>query len=1007
MRSSAIFLGLLGLLASSFGCGDAGTDGAVPALDGHSADTAVESATARARGDALRARFQSAAPARDARSSGPPSVQRSVIGPDVAVRFETMGDGGLRPMVPREARHGVARPASVVLPGIASGLVRIEDDTTRLSITFALEGASGAPIAVASGLAVYAGALGGADVVHRAHAEGTEDFVVFEERPATEELRYTIDVSRVAGLRLASNTLEFIDETGAPRLRVAPPSVVDAGGTPHAATLSVEGCAFDTSPVAPWGRAVTSPGSAHCRMIVAWGGVEYPVLVDPAWTATGSMATSRAGHTATLLGSGKVLVAAGWDGVWLASAELYDPGSGTFAATGSMIGGRSGHAATLLGSGKVLIAGGNAGQAVASSAEVYDPVSGMFVATGAMTTPRYDHTATLLGSGKVLVVGGWNGGELQSAELYDPSGAGSFAATSSMTSARDSHTATLLGSGKVLVAGGFGGTGNPFSCLATAELYDPSGAGSFSATGSMTSARITHTATLLGSGKVLLAGGVSSPGNHLASAELYDPSGAGTFASTGSMAVARGYHTATLLGSGKVLVATGIDSGINVAGVELYDPSGAGAFSLTDPLPMGFTGHTATLLGSGKVLVAGGITGNNTVQASALLFDSHAGAGAGAVCGAASECASGACADGVCCDGACSGTCVACSAALKGQGADGQCGPVKAGFDPESECAAQAASTCGQNGSCNGLGTCGLHAVGTICAAASCSGATEKSASTCDGSGQCFAGGTKACIQGYACMGPLCTTDCVDTTACAAGYVCDTAIQGCVLDVGSTSSSSASGAGGSATTSGAGGGSSSSGQVATTSSAGGSVSTVAATSGAGGGSGSGDQAATTSGTGGADGGSGSGVAFGGCGCEVAGEDQASSSLGLGWILALGAMIRLRRRRDAACESGRIAATLLDADRSAGCLVPGEQRAELGRHRAPLERRAPVSVALTHPVAVGARQAWWMSSRWLPRCPCCHRENPGRYPRNSTALAGRRTTGTRSAQAGSRALLRLA
>ena len=843
MRSSAIVLSLLGLLASSFGCGDAGPNGAVPALNGHSADTAVESATARARVDALRARFQSAAPGRDARSPGPPSVQRSVIGPDVAVRFEMMGDGGLRPMVPREARRGVARPASVVLPGIANGLVRIEDDTTRLSITFALEGASEAPIAVASGLAVYAGALGGADVVHRAHAEGTEDFVVFEERPATEELRYAIDVSRVAGLRLASNTLEFIDETGAPRLRVAPPSVVDASGTRHAATLSVDGCAFDTSPVAPWGRAVTSPGSARCRMIVAWGGVEYPALVDPAWTATGSMATARAGHTATLLGSGKVLVAAGWDGVVLTSAELYDPGSGTFAATGSMIDGRANHVATLLGSGKVLIAGGNAGQTAASSAEVYDPVPGKFVATGGMTTPRTNHTATLLGSGKVLV------------------------------------------------AGGFGGTGNPFGCLATAELYDPSGAGSFSATGSMTSARVSHTATRLGSGKVLLAGGVGGPGNYLASAELYDPSGAGTFASTGSMAVARGYHTATLLGTGKVLVATGIDIGINVAGVELYDPSGAGAFSLTDPLPMGVTGHTATLLVSGKVLVAGGYAGNNPPQASALLFDSQSGAVAGAVCGAASECASGACADGVCCDSACTGTCVACSAAMKGQGADGQCGPIKAGFDPGSECAAQAASTCGQNGSCNGQGACGLHPAGTICAAASCSGATEKSASTCDGSGQCLAGSTKTCIQGYACMGPLCTTGCVDTTACAAGYVCDPAIQGCVLDVGSTSASSSS-------ASGVGGGSSSSGQAATTSGAGGSVSSVVATSGAGGGSGSGDQAATTSGAGGAGGGSDSGVAFGGCGCEMAGEDRASSSLGLGWILALGAMIRLRRRRDA-------------------------------------------------------------------------------------------------------------
>src|SRR6185312_6068955 len=119
-----------------------------------------------------------------------------------------------------------------------NGSVGLADDTSRLAISFALEGAAAAPIAVASGIARYAEALGGADVVHRVHAEGTEDFVVFEARPAREELRYDVDVSRVAGLRLVSNTIEFLDEAGAPRLRVAPPSVVDAGGAMHAATLA-------------------------------------------------------------------------------------------------------------------------------------------------------------------------------------------------------------------------------------------------------------------------------------------------------------------------------------------------------------------------------------------------------------------------------------------------------------------------------------------------------------------------------------------------------------------------------------------------------------------------------------------------------------------------------------------------------------------------------------------------------------------------------------------------
>ena len=50
--------------------------------------------------------------------------------------------------------------------------------------------------------------------------------------------------------------------------------------------------------------------------------------------ATGSLATARAIHTATLLPNGKVLVAGGVSDqlVSLSSAELYDPATGTWSS---------------------------------------------------------------------------------------------------------------------------------------------------------------------------------------------------------------------------------------------------------------------------------------------------------------------------------------------------------------------------------------------------------------------------------------------------------------------------------------------------------------------------------------------------------------------------------------------------------------------------------------------------------------------------------------------------
>jgi Kelch motif len=198
-------------------------------------------------------------------------------------------------------------------------------------------------------------------------------------------------------------------------------------------------------------------------------------VYDPAtetFIPTGNMSTARIGQTATLLLNGKVLIAGGmtstsaFDGQPLATAELYDPSTGAFAAVGPMTTSRAGHTATLLPNGTVLITGGftYSPQTGTNSAEIYDPAKASFQATNRpMALGRRFHTATLLPNGTVLIVGGGS----VVAEIYNPSD-GSFSATAVDDFNRMGHTATLLKNGRAVIIGGLGyGTGP----LTTAELY--------------------------------------------------------------------------------------------------------------------------------------------------------------------------------------------------------------------------------------------------------------------------------------------------------------------------------------------------------------------------------------------------------------------------------------------------------------------------------------------------------------------------------------------------------
>src|SRR5712664_2110503 len=327
---------------------------------------------------------------------------------------------------------------------------------------------------------------------------------------------------------------------------------------------------------------------------------------------TGSMSVPRDGHTATLLTTGKVLIAGGANSSGdLSTAELYDPASGTFTLIANlMTSPHAGHTATVLPNGKVLIAGGFDGLGRPSTtAELYDPSQGTFSQTSPMLTGRSSHTATLLPSGKVLIAGGFGFAE-STAELYDPN-TGIFTVTGRMQVPRLWHTATLLPDGRVLITGGFNDFGGSTAPEASAEVYNPT-TGIFTLLASIMSApRALHTATALSNGRILLVGGtrIVNFGQRLAqnSADVFDPA-TNTFASTGSMTTARFQHTATLLPNGQVVVAGGND-GVNVFNTaEIFD-SATGLFSPTGSMAFLRSSHSATLLPNGNVLVAGGSGG--------------------------------------------------------------------------------------------------------------------------------------------------------------------------------------------------------------------------------------------------------------------------------------------------------------------------------------------------------------------------------------------------------------
>lgn len=243
----------------------------------------------------------------------------------------------------------------------------------------------------------------------------------------------------------------------------------------------------------------------------------------------GSMHVPRAVATATTLKDGRVLVAGGCArrGCPLgtpggATAELFDPRTGTFALTGRMDVSRDDDPAVLLGNGRVLLAGGWGATGVLASTDIFDPRTGRFSPGPDMHTPRAGFTAIRLRDGRVLLAGGFTANEVttRSAELFDPR-TGSMTPVGDMVTPRGAYGATLLDDGRVLFVGGRIGR----RVVSTAEIFDPA-TGAFSRTGSLPMPVSNMGIAALPDGRVLVIGGTDSVDGDViySGTEIYSPS---------------------------------------------------------------------------------------------------------------------------------------------------------------------------------------------------------------------------------------------------------------------------------------------------------------------------------------------------------------------------------------------------------------------------------------------------------------------------------------------------
>jgi hypothetical protein len=271
------------------------------------------------------------------------------------------------------------------------------------------------------------------------------------------------------------------------------------------------------------------------RILVTGGIPGFPVttaeVVDERTgevSTTGNPRVQRVSHTATRFGNDKVLITGGYssgEGAVLGisrSAEIWEPATNRFRLLpATMRVARAGHSATLLPDGRILITGGLSPNANYQFAEVFDPATETFSVFPAIDNrERGLHATAQLPDGSVLVLGGETEATVPRAMVVQflADGGGPSRVLADLVRPRTLVEGAVSRDGRVFLFGGEAGPGNVTT--ATAEAYSAATGGATIA--DMPYPRVGHTTTRLLDGRFLIAGGEDADGRLVPAVLLYE-----------------------------------------------------------------------------------------------------------------------------------------------------------------------------------------------------------------------------------------------------------------------------------------------------------------------------------------------------------------------------------------------------------------------------------------------------------------------------------------------------